>query len=296
MTMLNRTTPSLEGRRVLITGGARGIGAALAERLHQRGARVAVVGLEEDLLAQVAARCGDAHWARCDVGDREQVDSAVEGAVAALGGLDVVVANAGIAAQLPLVGGDPVVMERTLRVNVLGAYYTLRAAGPHISHRNGYALPIASVGAVVHLPLMGAYSASKAAVEALGNTLRIELRPYGARVGVAYFAEIDTDMTSRGFGTEAAEKLTKNLKPFMRVALLKVAIDALERGIARRSRRIVAPSQAKPLLPLRMAVQPFIDVGVQRHLKPALEIARGENAPLTTEQPDETPAATATRA
>jgi NAD(P)-dependent dehydrogenase (short-subunit alcohol dehydrogenase family) len=291
--MLTRTTPSLEGRRVLITGAARGIGAALAERLHQRGARVAVVGLEDDLLAAVAARCGDAHWAHCDVGDREQVDSAVEGAVAALGGLDVVVANAGIAAQLPLVGGDPAVMERTIRVNVLGAYYTLRAAGPHISHRNGYALPIASVGAVVHLPLMGAYSASKAAVEALGNTLRIELRPYGARVGVAYFAEIDTDMTSRGFGTEAAAKLTKNLKPFMRVAPLKLAINALERGIARRSKRVIAPAQAAPLLPLRMAAQPFIDAAVQHNLKPALEIARGEDAPLTTAQPDESPASVA---
>ena len=291
--MRSRTTPTLEGRRVLITGAARGIGAALAERLHQRGARVAIIGLEDDLLAAVAARCGDAHWGHCDVGDREQVDRAVEDAVAALGGLDVVVANAGIAAQLPLVGGDPAVMERTIRVNVLGAYYTLRAAGPHISHRNGYALPIASVGAAVHLPLMGAYSASKAAVEAIGNTLRIELRPTGAKVGVGYFAELDTDMTSRGFGTQAADKLTTNLKPFMRVAPLKVGINALEHGIARRSRRVVAPAASAPLLPLRMAVQPFIDRAVQRNLAPALEIARGENAPLTTPQPDESPAGVA---
>jgi NAD(P)-dependent dehydrogenase (short-subunit alcohol dehydrogenase family) len=283
--MLSRTTPPLDGRRVFITGAARGIGAALAERLHQRGARVALAGLEEDELGAVAARCGDAHWSRCDVADRDQVEQAVEGAVAALGGLDVVVANAGIAAQLPLVGGDVAVMERTLQVNALGVYSTLRAAGPHISHPGGYALPIASVGAAIHLPLMGAYSASKAAVEALGNTLRIELRPSGARVGVAYFAEIDTDMTSRGFGTEAAEKLTKNLKPFMRVAPLKVAIDALEHGIARRSRRIVAPRSAAPLLPLRMLVQPFVDRAVQHNLAPALDIAREEHAPLTTPQP-----------
>jgi NAD(P)-dependent dehydrogenase (short-subunit alcohol dehydrogenase family) len=282
-----RSAPSLEGRRVLITGAARGIGAALAERLHQRGAQVAVVGLEDDLLAGVADRCGGAHWARCDVADREQVDGAVEGAVAALGGLDVVVANAGVAAQLPLVGGDPAVMERTLRVNVLGVYYTLRAAGPHISHRHGYALPIASVGAAVHLPLMGAYSASKSAVEALGNTMRIELRPSGARVGVAYFAEIDTDMTSRGFGTQAAAKLTTGLEQFMRVAPLNTALDALERGIARRSRRVVAPGSAAPLLPLRMLVQPFVDLAVQRNLAAALEIARSEDAPLTTAQPDE---------
>jgi NAD(P)-dependent dehydrogenase (short-subunit alcohol dehydrogenase family) len=283
--MLGRETPSLEGRRVLITGGARGIGAALAQRLHKRGARVAVVGLEEDLLADVAARCGDAHWGKCDVRDREQVDHAVEEAVAALGGLDVVVANAGIAAQMPMVGGDPSVMERTLEVNVLGAYYTLRAAGPHISHKNGYALPIASVGAVVHLPLMGAYSASKAAVEALGNTLRIELKPYGAKVGVGYFAEIDTDMTTRGFDTAAADKLTTGLKPFMRVAPLKVAIHALEQGIARRSRWIVAPPYSAPLLPLRMLAQPFVDFGTQRHLAKALEIARSEEVSLTTPQP-----------
>ncbi len=286
-----RSNPSLEGRRVLITGAARGIGAALAERLHSRGARVAVVGLEEELLADVAARCGDAYWARCNVASREEVEEATEGAVEALGGLDVVVANAGIAAQLPIIGGDPAVMERTIQVNVLGVYYTLRAAGPHISHENGYALPIASVGAAIHLPLMGAYSASKAGVEAIGNSLRIELKPTGARVGVGYFAELDTDMTSRGFGTEAAKKLTSGgVSRFLRVAPLKVGIDALERGIARRSRRVVAPATAKPLLPLRMFVQPIVDVGAQQGLRSALEIAREENAPLTTPQPEEEPA------
>jgi NAD(P)-dependent dehydrogenase (short-subunit alcohol dehydrogenase family) len=276
---------SLEGRRVLITGAARGIGAALAERLHERGARVAIAGLEEDLLADVAARCGDAHWSPCDVSERAEVDEAVERAVDALGGLDVVVANAGVAAQLPLVGGNPEVMERTLSVNVLGAYYTLRAAGPHIAHAGGYAVAISSVGALVHLPLMGAYSASKAAVEAIGNTLRIELRGTGARVGVAYFAQIDTDMTSRGFGTKAAESLVERLGPLHRVEPLHVAIDALERGITRRSRVIVAPSRARPLLHIRTLAQPVVDRVAQRGLRRALEIAREEDAPLTTNTP-----------
>ena len=274
---------SLDGRRVLITGAARGIGAALAERLHQRGARVALMGLEEDLLGSVAARCGDAWWARCDVTEREAVEDAVESAVGALGGLDVVVANAGVAAQLPIVGGDPEVMERTIAVNVLGVDYTLRAAGPHISHPNGYALPVASLAAAVHAPLLGAYSASKAGVEALGNTLRIELRSSGAKVGVAYFAELDTDMTKRGFGTEAASKMKLGAA---RVAPLKVGIDALERGIARRSRRVYAPRWVGPVLPVRMAVQPLIDRGGQLGLAKALEAARREDAPLTTSQPE----------
>jgi NAD(P)-dependent dehydrogenase (short-subunit alcohol dehydrogenase family) len=278
-------TPSVADRRVFITGAARGIGAALARRLHEHGARVAIAGLEPELLEEVARSCGDAPWHACDVTDRAGLEAAVAATVAGFGGLDVVVANAGVAAQLPLVGGNPDVMERTLKVNVLGVYNTLRAAGPHISHPGGYALPVASLAAAVHLPLLGAYNASKAAVEALGNSLRAELRASGAKVGVAYFAELDTDMTSRGFGTQAATKVAA--ASLTRVAPLEVGIDALERGIARRSRRVVAPWWVAALLPLRMAVQPVLDRASQRGLAEALEIAREEDAPLTTPQPDE---------
>ena len=283
----SNTGDHLDGKRVLITGAARGIGAALAKRLHERGARVALIGLEAELLREVAARCGDAPWAECNIALRPRVEEAVEAMVERLGGLDVVVANAGVAAQLPLLGGDPSVMERTMDVNVLGTYYTLRAAGPRIAHPGGYALVVASLAAAVHAPLLGAYSASKAAVEALGNTLRVELRESGAKVGVAYFAELDTDMTSRGFGTEAAAKLVKG-GPFGRVTPLLVGIDAVERGIARRSRRVVAPSWVGVLLPIRMLVQRGVDVGAQRGLREALRIARNEQAPLTTPQPDQT--------
>jgi NAD(P)-dependent dehydrogenase (short-subunit alcohol dehydrogenase family) len=272
------------GRRVLITGAARGIGAALARRLSERGARVALCGLEPERLAGVADECA-APWRECDVGDRTAVERAVAELAAELGGLDVVVANAGIARQLALIGGDPEVFERTMRVNTLGAYYTLRAAGPHVSHENGYALAIASLAAAVQLPLLGAYSASKAAIEALGNTLRMELAPAGARVGVAYFAELDTDMTSRGFSTQAAEVLTGG-GTVTGLAPLARAIDALERGIARRARRVVSPRWVGPLLPLRMAIQPVIERRGRARLAEALEIARTEDAPYTTPQPD----------
>ena len=278
-----RSSPTLTGRRVLITGAARGIGAALAERLHERGAAVALAGLEPDLLAGVAEDVG-APWWSCDVTDRSQVEAAVEGAVAALGGLDVVVANAGIAAQLPLVGGDPAVFERIMDVNVLGAYNTLRAAGPHISHPQGYAVAVSSLGAAVHMPLMGAYSASKAAVEALGNTLRAELAPTGARVGVAYFAELDTDMTSRGFSTEAAKRFLGG-RTITKVTPLSVGLDALERGIARRSRFICAPAWAGAVLPIRMLAQPVMDLAFRRKVAGALEVARTESVELTTPQP-----------
>jgi NAD(P)-dependent dehydrogenase (short-subunit alcohol dehydrogenase family) len=166
-------------------------------------------------------------------------------------------------------------------VNIFGAYYTVRAAGPHVAHPGGYALVVASLAAAVHPPLMGAYSASKAAAEALGDTLRAELRPSGARVGVAYFAELDTDMTTRGFATQAARRLVRGRQ---RVAPLSVGIDAIEAGIARRSRRIVAPGWVAAVLPFRMGLQRVVEAATQRGLEDVLEIARSEHAPLTTPQ------------
>jgi NAD(P)-dependent dehydrogenase (short-subunit alcohol dehydrogenase family) len=268
--------------RVLITGAARGIGAALAERLHGKGARVALAGLEPDRLAEVAGRC-DAPWRVCDVGDPGQVERVVGELVGELGGLDVVVANAGIAKQLPIIGGDPDVMAETVRVNLLGAYHTLRVAGEHIAHPRGYALVVASLAAAVHPPLLGAYSASKAAVAALGTTLRAELAPSGARAGVAYFAELDTDMTSRGFGTAATTALTGG-GPFTSPAPLRVAIDALERGIAKRARRIVAPRWVGLVLPVRGVAQRVVELRVRRRVAEAVRIARDEDVPFTTPQ------------
>jgi NAD(P)-dependent dehydrogenase (short-subunit alcohol dehydrogenase family) len=271
--------------RVLITGAARGIGAALATRLHQRGARVGLLGLEPERLAALSRTLGDAPFRTCNVARRVEVDAAVGDLAVELGGLDVVVANAGVAAQLPLIGGDPEIFERTMQVNVMGAYYTLRAAGPHVAHPGGYVLLVSSLAAAIHLPLMGAYCASKAAVEALGNSLRSELRHRGARVGVAYFAEIDTDMTERGFGTRAAAAVGRFGRP-RRVAPLEQAIGALERGIARRARTIAAPPFVAPLLPARSLAQRVVELIIPRDLSEALEIATRERAALTTQQPE----------
>src|SRR4051812_16751840 len=161
-----RGNPPLTGRRVFITGAARGIGAALARRLHERGAHVALAGIEPGLLEAVAASCGGAPWQVCNVADRAQVDAAVAASVEALGGLDVVVANAGVAAQLPIVGGNPETMERTLAVNVMGTYNTLRAAGPHVSHPDGYALAVSSPAAAGGPPPLRGPHPSEAAAEA----------------------------------------------------------------------------------------------------------------------------------
>jgi NAD(P)-dependent dehydrogenase (short-subunit alcohol dehydrogenase family) len=282
----SRALRALPGMRILITGAARGIGAATARQLHGRGAKVVLAGIEPELLAEVAAACCDSLAVPCDVRDRRQVEAAVDAAVSRLGGLDVVIANAGVAALTPIAGGDPEIFERTIDVNLIGVYNTLRAAAPHISHDRGYALAIASLAAAVQPPLLGAYSAAKAGVEALANTLRIELAPSGARVGVAYFGELDTDMTNRGFGTRSAAALRFfNKGPFTGVSPLAVGIEAIERGVGSRSRIVVAPRSVAFALHTRMFAQRVVDRAARRGLEEALAIAREEHAPLTTELP-----------
>jgi NAD(P)-dependent dehydrogenase (short-subunit alcohol dehydrogenase family) len=234
----------LRGQRVLITGPARGIGAALAERLASHGARMALVGLEPETMAQVAERCGEGTFvAECDVSSNEQVTRAVDAAADALGGLDAVVANAGIATGGPLRSQDLRSWERVIEINLLGVMYTDRAALPHLERGGGYLLNIASTAAALRGPGMSAYCAAKAGVEALSDCLRIEMQPLGVSVGVAYFLFLDTDMVNDG---EREMPLLQRAKAEMPRALsrtypLPPAIDEVVAAIAQRRRRVSYP-------------------------------------------------------
>jgi hypothetical protein len=150
-----------------------------------------------------------------------------------------VVANAGVAAQLPLVGGDPGMMETMIEVNLLGIYYTVRAAAPYVAHPGGYFLLVFSLAAALHLPLMGAYNASKAGVEALGNTLRMEIVHTGARGG-GLLRRAGFRHDPEGLFHEG-RPFRRGQQPLSRAAPLASAVDALERGIAARARAVVAP-------------------------------------------------------
>jgi NAD(P)-dependent dehydrogenase (short-subunit alcohol dehydrogenase family) len=244
----------LRGQRVLITGAARGIGAALAERLAAEGARLALVGLETDEMAAVAGRCGDGTFvAECDVSDRERITQAIDAAAEALGGLDVVVANAGIAAGGPLRSQDVRSWERVIEINLLGVMYTDRAALPHLERSRGYLLNIASTAAVLRGPGMTAYCAAKAGVEALSDCLRIEMQSLGVQVGVAYFLFLDTDMVRDGEREMPLLQRAKAEMPraFARTYPLGPAIDEVVKSIAERRRRVAYPRWFLKLLPLR---------------------------------------------
>ena len=278
----------LDGRVAVVTGGGRGIGLCICDALAEHGAHVIIADIDEAVahegLAKLTAQGHSAEAHAVDVTRPAEVNALADKVIAAHGRVDILVANAGIAKQLPIIGGQPDVMEAHLRVNTLGVFYTLRAAGPHISHERGYALATASLAAAVHLPLLGAYSASKAAVEAIGNTFRQEIKPTGAKVGVAYYSELATDMISRGFDTVAGKKLTGG-GTVSGVAPVEAGLRALERGIAKRSRRIAAPGWVPPVVPLRHVAQRVIELKPMPDLEESLEIARTEQVAYTTEQP-----------
>jgi NAD(P)-dependent dehydrogenase (short-subunit alcohol dehydrogenase family) len=244
----------LRGQRILITGPARGIGAALAERLASHGARLALVGLESETMAAVARRCGDDTFvAECDVSSNDQVTQAIDAAAGALGGLDVVVANAGIAAGGPLRSQDLRSWERVIEINLLGVMYTDRAALPHLERSGGYLLNIASTAAALRGPGMSAYCAAKAGVEALSDCLRVEMQPLGVQVGVAYFLFLDTDMVTDG---EREMPLLRRARaamprPLSRTYPLPPAIDEVVAAIAQRRRRVAYPRWFLKTLPLR---------------------------------------------
>lgn len=253
---------------MLVTGAARGIGAGVARALAARGAKVALVGLEPDELAKVAAECGpDAAWFEADVTDRGAIEAAVAAAVERFGGIDVTIVNAGIATGGTVRSIDPDAWERVVEVNLMGSWRTIRAALPHVIARRGYVLQVASLAAVAHAPFMSAYSVSKAGVEALADSLRTEVARHGVDVGVAYFSWIDTDMVR---GADARRELggmrEKLSGPMGKTSTLEECVNGVVDGIERRRRWITVPGWVRAAILLRGPLSVLIDRGGRREV------------------------------
>jgi NAD(P)-dependent dehydrogenase (short-subunit alcohol dehydrogenase family) len=283
---VSRATPApydINGRTVFITGAARGIGKAAAERLHAKGANVALVGLEPERLEENVARLGDRAAAfEVDVTDLGALEGAVKATVARFGAIDVAIANAGIAFTGPLASAPVEQVERTLAVNLLGVWRTDRAVIKQITEQRGYLLNIASLSAVSHAAMMGPYTTAKAGVEALSDALRMESAPAGAAVGCAYFGFLDTDLVRAGFAEPSAQAINSQLPGFIRnPAPVSKAIDAIERGIERRSARVWAPRWIGPMLSLRGVLQPLTEwraLKDQTQLAEAMRLAEETNS------------------
>jgi NAD(P)-dependent dehydrogenase (short-subunit alcohol dehydrogenase family) len=255
---------SVRGKVVLITGGAAGVGAEVAHRLHAKGAKLVLTDVDEEQLARQRAELGTDRvlGVRADVRDLAAMQVAADAAVERFGGIDVVMANAGIASYGSVLQVDPEAFKRVLDINVLGVFHTVRATLPSVIDRRGYVLIVSSLAAYAAAPGLAPYNASKAAVEHFANALRLEVAHRGVGVGSAHMSWIDTalvrdskaDMSTFG---ELVSRLPGPLKTTTSVAQCG---EAFVKGIEGRRTRVNCPGW----------------VGAVRWLRPVLSTRLGE--------------------
>jgi 3alpha(or 20beta)-hydroxysteroid dehydrogenase len=198
----------LTGRKALVTGGARGLGAGMAEALVRAGAAVVIGDIREDLgqatVDAIKKSGGDAAFLPLDVTDDGSWERCVEGTIAELGGLDILVNNAGVEITQLVADLDPDAIRKMLEVNILGtslgikhAFRAMRPGGP--AGRGGAVVNISSVAATIAFPGIAVYSATKSAVDRLSRVAAMESGKlgYGVRVNCIYPGLVPTEMGSQ---------------------------------------------------------------------------------------------------
>ncbi|MFF9282986.1 SDR family oxidoreductase [Streptomyces griseosporeus] len=265
----------LTDRTVVVTGAARGLGAALVREAARRGARVALLGHEGAALKALAASLpGPALALETDVTEPDALAAAARAVHARLGAASVVIANAGIAEGGPFLASDPVTWRRVVDVNLTGSAYTARAFLPHLLATAGYHLQVASLASLGAAPLMSAYCAAKAGVEAFAHSLRAEVAHHGVGVGIAYLGWIDTDMVRDVDGFDVLRELRAHMPPpARRLDSADLAAGRLIRAVERRRTAVYVPSWLRLVQPVRAALPPVV-LRVSRRRLPRIE-ARG---------------------
>ncbi|MFC8274391.1 SDR family oxidoreductase [Streptomyces sp. NPDC057271] len=260
---------SLEGQVAVVTGAARGVGELLARKLSARGARLALVGLEPEELKQVAGRLHtEADWWHADVTDHEAMATVAAEVKERFGKVDIVVANAGVAAGGPFLDSDPVAWRRVIEVNLIGGAVTGRAFLPVLMESRGYFLQIASLAAITPAPMMTAYCASKSGVEAFAHSLRAEVGYKGVKVGVGYLSWTDTDMVRGADQDDVMKELRQRLPwPSNRTYPLGPAVDRIVAGIERRSAHVYAQWWLRGMQSTRGYLPGIIATVGQREMK-----------------------------
>ena len=257
----------LLGQVVLVTGAASGIGAATALELLQRGALPVLVDCDAEPLARMAERCGPGtlHLV-ADVTDLVTMEQVVAQTLARHGHIDAVFANAGVAAFGPLAHVDPQAWKRCVEVNVFGVFNTVRAALPAVMQARGYVLINASVSSFAHPPVMSAYAASKSAVEAMGNSWRIELASHGVDVGVVHAGWVRTPLVTEGALHPGFVRLRATMPgPLNSETSPEDAARAIVDGMASRKSRIFIPGWLRLLYALRALLHlPFAERELRR--------------------------------
>lgn len=278
-------TYDLNGRVALVTGAARGIGFETARQLHARGASVGVLDLDATEAREAAERIGPrAIGIGADVTDQGAVMAAVAEVVERFGGLDVAVANAGIAPPTVTTARTMPAEEwkRVVDVNLIGAWHTARAALPQVSERGGQLVFVGSIYSFANGLLASPYAVSKAGVEALGRALRAELAPLGASASVVYFGWVDTDLVRDSLDRKDDGRGARVLRDILPAFLLKritpeAAGSTLVRMLEERAPRAFAPGIWRYLSAVRGLINPLLDRRMDHDAGIAAVVAEAES-------------------
>ena len=189
----------LDGKVALVTGAARGIGAAVAHRFAEEGARLVLTDADESAVRQVAAGIGDRADAHAhDVTNEAAWDAVARRALESHGRIDVLVNNAGVFLAAPLAETTLEDFRRLQEVNQVGVFLGMRTIAPAMVARgSGSIINMSSVAGLIGSPLLTAYAASKWAVRGMTKTVAKELAASGVRVNSLHPGQIDTDMHAR---------------------------------------------------------------------------------------------------
>ncbi|MBT0567326.1 SDR family NAD(P)-dependent oxidoreductase [Williamsia sp. CHRR-6] len=273
---------SLTGKVVIVTGGASGIGAAIATQATQRGAQVIRMDISPDPTAAAPDADGRPTFLTADVSDRSSIQAAVDTVLEAYGRIDVAIANAGVAGKVSkTVAVTPdEEFARVLGVNLFGVWNTVKAALPAVTEARGHLLLTASTYAYVNGMANAPYAVSKAGVESLARSMRAELAGSGVTVGALLPGWVATPITDIVYGADplatqlaAAAIPGPLLKPTTPEKLAAAAI----RGIEKRSRATVYPPLWKPTSYIRGVMNPIIDRKIERSSKIRALIAQVED-------------------
>ncbi len=245
------TSYDVRDKVVLITGAGQGIGLALARRLHEQGAHVALVDVNEAGLKAAAKALGDSRvfTATADVTDRAAMAEVVARVIDHHGRLDVVVANAGVTPPPATIRTmDLADYDRVIAINQTGVLNTVQPALDAVIAQQGHVVVVASCAAFS--PGVGgvAYMSSKAAAEQIGRALKLELAPHGASAGVAYFGFVDTPLATATLDDDPlGRKLDELLGwPLNHRISADDAAASIAHGIAHRSGATIAPVRWMP--------------------------------------------------
>ena len=234
------------GKVAIVTGGASGMGQITARRLARQGAKVAIFDVNEQGLADTAAEADNITAFRCDISDRTDVDAKVAEVESSLGPVDLLVHAAALMPSYKLADHVHEDHERLFRINYFGTVYMVRAVLPSMVSRNsGRIISFGSIAGVAMVPKMGAYCATKAAVNTYIEVLQNEIRDTGVRIHLVCPPAVNTPLVDQTVATDTPGSITE-AKKSGRLADPEKMIDGIEKGV-RKDKDIIYPGEARLL-------------------------------------------------